>query len=101
MENAYFYLYIAALCFVGIGILISLLRTIFVKTLADRIISVNMTGTLVIGAIAILTLMLGEDWLADICVIYALISFIAVVALTKVYIGVRNEEREHGKDGRS
>ena len=101
MENAYFYLYIAALCFIGIGIFISLLRTIFVKTLADRIISVNMTGTLVIGGIAVLSLMLGEDWLADICIIYALISFIAVIALTKVYIGVKNEERNHGKDSRT
>jgi len=98
MEKYYFYLYIVALCFIGVGILVSLLRTIFVKTLADRIISVNMTGTLTIGAIGILTLMLGEEWLADICIIYALVSFIAVVALMKVYIGIENEKRSH-KDG--
>ena len=37
---------------------------------------------------AILALMLGEGYLVDIAIIYAMLSFLAVVVLAKIYIGV-------------
>ena len=43
--------------------------------------------------IAILALMLQEGYLVDICLIYAMISFLAVVCLTKVYMGVYQEQK--------
>ncbi len=44
--------------------------------------------------IAVLGLLMDEDYLVDICLIYAMISFLAVVVLTKVYTGVYKEHRE-------
>ena len=32
--------------------------------------------------------MMNESYLVDICLIYAMISFLAVIVLTKVYMGV-------------
>ena len=50
-----------------------------------------MMGTIVMVIIAILAIMLGEGYLVDICIIYAMISFLAVIVLTKVYMGVYRE----------
>ena len=69
------------------------IRAIIGPTVADRIVSVNMIGTYVIMIIAVLTVLLGEQWLADIAAIYAMISFLAVVVLTKIYIGVYREKQ--------
>ncbi len=44
--------------------------------------------------IAVLTVKLGEGFLADVALIYAMISFLAVVVVAKVYMGVHKEE--HG-----
>ena len=57
--------------------------------------------TMIMVIIAILAVMLEEGYLVDICIIYAMISFLAVIVLTKVYMGVyqekkQREEREHG-----
>ena len=49
-------------------------------------------GTLIMVIIAILSLQLQEGYLVDICIIYAMISFLAVIVLTKVYLGVYMEK---------
>ena len=46
-----------------------------------------------------LAIMLGEGYLVDICIIYAMISFLAVIVLTKVYMGVYREKKEEENDG--
>lgn len=78
-------------------IVISIVRSILGPGISDRIIAVNMIGTMVIMITAILSVMLNENYLADICLIYAMISFLAVVVLSKVYIGIY-EEKHHKKD---
>ena len=59
--------------------------------------AVNMMGTMVMVMIAVLALMLKEGYLVDICLIYAMISFLAVVVLSKVYIGVYEEKHRQKK----
>lgn len=93
------YFFTALLVILAILIMLCLLRAIIGPRIADRIVATNMMGTLVISIISILTVMLEEGYLADICVIYAMISFLAVIVLTKVYLGVyqeRKEKEEHG-----
>lgn len=76
------------------------IRAVIGPTIADRIVSVNMIGTLIIMIISVLTILMKEAWLADISAIYAMISFLAVVVLTKIYIGVYREakSRKYGSD---
>ena len=57
-------------------------------TIPDRILAINMIGTQMIIIIAVLTILLGEAWLADVAAVYALLSFLGVVVLTKIYIGI-------------
>ena len=71
-----------------------LIRAVMGPTIADRLVAVNMMGTIVMVIIAVLGLLMDEDYLVDICLIYAMISFLAVVVPTKVYTGVYKEHRE-------
>ena len=54
-------------------------------------------GTLTIVIIAILTVLMQEGYLADICIIYAMISFLAVVVLTLIYMGIYNQKKQEEK----
>lgn len=89
----YQYIYTAVLIILAIMLFACLIRAVKGPRIADRIVSVNMMGTMVIVMIAVLALMLNEGYLADICLVYAMISFLAVVVLTKVYIGIYEEKR--------
>lgn len=71
-----------------------LIRAVMGPTIADRLVAVNMMGTIVMVIIAVLGLLMDEDYLVDICLIYAMISFLAVVVLTKAYTGVYIEYRK-------
>lgn len=94
LERAYGILFVCVLIVLALLIILCLIRAIIGPRIADRIVSVNMMGTMVIVMIAILSLLLGEGYLADICLIYAMISFLAVIVLTKVYMGVYMEKKE-------
>lgn len=74
-------------------ILIAIIRSVLGPRIADRIIAVNMIGTMTIVIIAILTVYLEEDYLADVCLVYAMVSFLAVVVLAKIYTGIVLERK--------
>lgn len=91
---------IVVLIILFIMLMMCLIRAIIGPQVADRIISVNMMGTIVMCIIAILALILNESYLIDICILYAMISFLAVIVLTKIYTGVYREQKE-SKEGES
>lgn len=49
--------------------------------------------------IAVLSLYLKEGFLIDICLIYVLVSFLAVIVITKVYMGVYEEKYHADEEG--
>ncbi len=73
-----------------LGVLV-LVRAVSGPKIADRLMAVNMIGTIGITLMALVAVKLDEDYLLDVCIIYAMISFISVVILTKVYMGVHKE----------
>ena len=102
MANLYEILYTVALVIIGVLVLACLVRAIRGPRIADRVIAANMIGTLVVITICILAFMMGEGYLVDIAMIYTMLSFLAVVLLTKVYMGVYREKRrqaEMAKEG--
>ncbi len=89
----------AVIVILSILVFFCLIRALKGPEISDRVICVNMIGTLVIIIISVLTVLLDESWLADIAAVYAMISFLAVVVLTKIYIGVyREKHREEGRE---
>ena len=94
VKMLYHNLYITILVILAVMLFPCLIRAVKGPRIADRLVSVNMMGTMVMVMIAILALMLDEGYLVDICLIYAMISFLSVVVLSKVYIGIY-EEKKH------
>ena len=82
----------------AIMILICLIRAIKGPKIADRIVAINMMGTITMVIIAMLAVKMDEGYLVDICIIYAMISFLAVTLLTKVYMGVYAERKQKEKE---
>ena len=97
LEQAYEILFIAALVILAVFLMLSLVRAIIGPRVADRIVAINMMGTLTLAIIAILAVMKQEGYLVDICLIYAMTSFLAVIVLCKVYMGVYRQRKE-GKE---
>jgi len=94
VAGAYDVLFQFALVVLAVLTLLCLVRAIRGPRIADRIIGANMAGTLTIMAIAILADVLKQDWLLDVCLIYCMISFLAVVVLSKIYITVHLERKK-------
>ncbi len=103
LETTYHFLFVGILMVLGVMLFLCLLRAFMGPTVADRLVSINMMGTMVMVIIATLAIMMEESYLVDICIIYAMISFLAVIVLSKVIMGVKKEEEseEEHKDGES
>lgn len=99
MEAVYHSFLIIVLIVIAILLFACLVRSILGPRIADRIVSVNMIGTMVVVMIAIASQMLHEDYLMDICLIYAMMSFLAVVVITKMYLGIYREKSNEEEKG--
>ena len=87
------WLLLGAALVLAVLIIFSIIRSVLGPKISYRIIAVNMTGTMIIMVIAVLSVYLDENYLADICLIYAMISFLGVVVLCKVYTGAYLREK--------
>jgi multicomponent Na+:H+ antiporter subunit F len=64
-----------------------LFRVIFGPSPADRIIAVDILGVLIIGLLALFGLFYKQGFFLDIGLVWALLSFIASLALAKILEG--------------
>ena len=94
IETCYDMLTIGSLAVLVLLALVCLVRCILGPRISDRVMAVNMIGTLTIIMVVV---HLGEAYLADIALIYAMISFLSVVVLCKVYTGIYRE-RKHEQE---
>lgn len=94
IESAYKLLFTGAVLVLAVLVIASIIRSVRGPETADRIIAVNMVGTMIISIIAILSVYLDENYLVDVCLIYAMISFLGVVVLCKVYTGVYLQKKD-------
>lgn len=92
--SAFFYGILSVLA----GLLVlCLIRAVIGPRIADRLIAVNMMGTMVMVMISLLAVVKDQGYLMDICLIYAMISFLSVVVLTRIYTGVYRKAKEQEK----
>ena len=97
LVNRFEWLFYGILCVQAVLLLLCLIRAVVGPRIADRLVAVNMITTMVIVMIATLAVLKGEGYLVDICLIYAMISFLAVVVLSRIYTGVYREQKAHQK----
>ena len=83
VETLRSFLLTGSVVFLSATIFFCLMRAALGPRYSDRIIAANIIGTKIILLIAVLSLIIGEGYLADICLIYAVISFLSVVVLAR------------------
>lgn len=98
VQNAYQFLYTGTLIVLGLVLLGCLVRAIRGPRIADRVIAINMMGTVVVILICVMAFVMGEGYLTDVAMIYTMLSFLAVVLLTKVYMGSYRAKRHVRKE---
>ncbi|MGM9916123.1 monovalent cation/H+ antiporter complex subunit F [Anaerotignum sp.] len=66
------------------GMILAFIRAVKGPRYTDRIVAINMIGTMTTTTIGILSAYLGETALVDVSLVYSLLSFLAVVVMCHV-----------------
>ena len=59
---------------------------------ADRMVAIDILGTVVVGFVAIIMIISGRTYLLDLALAWALVSFVGTLALAKYLVGKRLDE---------
>ena len=92
------YMLLAGMIFLSITVFLCLVFAIKTPKLTDRIIATNMIGVKTTILIVIVAVYLGEGYLVDVSLIYAMISFVATIVFAKFVLQFRDKikaEAEH------
>jgi len=89
-----------SMIFISVTLCICLVRAIKGPTFADRIIAINMMCVKTILLIVIVGINLEEAFLVDVALVYALLSFVAVVVLTRIMLRSHFEKPRESDDGK-
>lgn len=93
-ETMHFILEVA-LCVLAICMLLAFTRAVKGPRFTDRIVAINMIGTMTTSAICILSVYLSESALIDVSLVYTLLSFLAVVVMCHVVTLHHNGRKLH------
>ena len=84
MSETMHFIFEAALCVLAICMLLAFTRAVKGPRYTDRIVAINMIGTMTTSVICILAVYLNESALIDVSLVYTLLSFLAVVVMCHV-----------------
>jgi len=95
--------YIAATVAILVTMALALARAVLGPTLYDRILALNVFGTKTVLIIAVLAFLIGSPHYLDVALVYALINFIATIAILRFfeYGGLGHETRRVESDRES
>lgn len=63
---------------------LALARALLGPTVWDRIVAVNVFGTKTVLLVALISFVMGHDLFIDVALVYALINFVAIIAVLKL-----------------
>ena len=75
---------IVAMCIMMLVVFVCMVRAILGPRITDRVVALNMIGTLVVLMICILAYLLEETFLVDVAILYSLLNMLVVVILCRV-----------------
>ncbi|MCC8024045.1 MAG: sodium:proton antiporter [Clostridium sp.] len=90
------YVLLFSMCYLSVTIFICLIRVVLGPRFTDRIVAVNIIGLKGIILILTASFYLKDTSYIDIALVYALLSFMTVVILSKLYLvkTTKTEEKE-------
>lgn len=89
---------VVVLCVLMLVVFACLVRAIRGPRLTDRVVALNMIGTLVVMMICILAYLLEEAFLIDVAILYALLNMLVVVVLTRLSTQRHYELQKEGQE---
>jgi len=93
-------MFAAAAAAILVTMALALARAVKGPTIYDRILAGNMFGTKTVLMIAVLGYLMGRPEFMDIALVYALINFVGIIAILKVFkygdLGRGGETEEEG-----
>ena len=94
VDILYEYLFIGLIVALAVLIVFAIIKSIVGPRIADRVVSVNMISTMTVMLLCNLTVYFkNEGYLADVSIIYVLISFVAIIVLSNVFINVNMRKK--------
>ena len=87
-----------ALIVLAILILVCIIRTIIGPRNSDRVLAVNMIGSIGNAIIAGLATIFNQNFLADVAILYAMLSFTAVIILSRIARGAKKQLEKEAKN---
>jgi len=75
----------AAAAGLAVALVLMLIRALMGPTLYDRVLAVNSFGTKTVLMLALLGYVMGRPDFLDIAILYALINFVATIAILKFF----------------
>ena len=78
-------MFVAATVAIVIAMILILIRAILGPTIYDRVLAVNLFGTKALLLIAVMGFLTDRPEFLDIALVYALINFIATIAIMKFF----------------
>ena len=100
LEQAKNFILIAGAAALALMGFMALVRAVLGPRFTDRIIAINMVNTMVVAMITLLSVYLQEDFLVDVALVYALLSFLTVAVLAQM-VTIRSKRRKLKQKERS
>lgn len=76
----------ATLFILGVTILFCLLRAFLGPRFTDRVLAINMINVKTVILACVIGIIIEEEYVIDIAIVYALISYLSVVVLNKIHV---------------
>ena len=83
----------SGIIFLSVTVLLCLIRAVRGPQLATRIIATNMIAIKIMLMIVVVGAFIGEDYLIDIAIVYALLSFLAVIIFARHLLQIKLKEQ--------
>ena len=94
VDILYEYLFIGLIVALAVLIVFAIIKSIVGPRIADRVVSVNMISTMTVMLLCTLTVYFkNEGYLADVSIIYVLISFVSIIVLSNIFINVNMRKK--------
>ena len=88
---------VIAMCIMMLVVFVCMIRAILGPRVTDRVVALNMIGTLVVLMICVISYLLEEPFLVDVAILYSLLNMLVVVILCRV-ANQRHHELEEEKE---
>jgi len=78
---------IVVLSLIGIGIFLSLIRLVKGPTVMDRVVSLDTINMMIVGLIAVMSVLFENGLYLDIAIVYGILAFLETIILAKYMEG--------------